>query len=137
MAKKIPSRVTKDEAAIKGAQAEFMVASFDRMQYAKSVYDQQNEKGRDAIDRIQSLLIRQARMYMWVRTSKNKYGKWERVLAEIPKDAIWNNALYMAVEILKDLASMDIRVADFHFPADKCAGCGTEIKLKKKTRAGR
>jgi hypothetical protein len=131
MAKTIPQKPTKAQARIAKAQAEIMVESFDRMQYAKAVYDHQNETARDAIDRMQSVLIRQARRYVWVVVGENSKGKKERELAEIPKDAIWNNALYMAVEILKDLASMDIRVADFHFPTNRCAECGTEIRRKK------
>jgi hypothetical protein len=68
---------------------------------------------------------------MWVGA-----GKGDRIVVEIPNDAIWNNALYMAVEILKDLAYMDIRVADFTWPTDLCMECGTEIKpIRKKARA--
>jgi hypothetical protein len=128
MPKPIPNKL---DAAVKKAQADFMVESFDRMKYAKAVYDHQNLAAQDAIDRMQSLLIRQARKYMWVGA-----GKGDRIVVEIPNDAIWNNALYMAVEILKDLAYMDIRVADFTWPTDLCMECGTEIKpIRKKARA--
>lgn len=45
------------------------------------------------------------------------------------------NALYMAVEILKDLASMDVRVASFKFSDTYCAECGAKLSKKKAHRA--
>lgn len=105
-----------------------MADSWDRMQYAKQVYDFQNAAGRDAIDRMQSVLIRLSRKSFWIGKGR------ERILAEIPKDAIWNNALYMAVEMMKDLAYMDIRVADFTWPPDLCMECGKPLRPVKKGR---
>jgi hypothetical protein len=68
---------------------------------------------------------------MWVGAGT----KGDRIVVDIPNDAIWNNALYMAVEILKDLAYMEIRVAGFTWP-DLCVECGTAItKPRKKVRA--
>lgn len=123
MAKKIPS---KGDALAQAAQAEIMVATFDKMQYAKAIYDHQNGATRDAIDRMQSLLIRISRKQMKVGTGMKK------MTVEIPKDAIWNTAFYMAVEMLKDLAYMDIRVADFNWPEDQCMTCGKPVKAKRK-----
>jgi hypothetical protein len=134
MTKTIPAKPTRADGAIKRVQAEFMVASFDRMKSAKAVYDMQDSATRDAIDRMQALLIRIARTRMWVAV-ENKKGKSERVICDLPHDAIWNNALYMAVQMLKDLSYMDIRVANFNWPVDLCMECGTEIKpIRKKGR---
>lgn len=124
MAKKIP--ITKTEARGKRAAADFSLASLDRMEAAKKVYEMQNDATRDAIDRVQSLLIRQSRRSMWVGT------KDDRVSVEIPNYAIWNNALYMAVQIMKDLAFMDIKVVDFKWPVDTCMTCGNEITRTRK-----
>jgi len=135
MTKTIPRKMTRLDGAIQRAQAEFMVASFDRMTQAKAVYDMQDAVTRDSIDRMQALLIRLARTRMWVVVGENKKGKKERVICDLPHDAIWNNALYMAVQMLKDLAYMDIRVANFNWPVDLCVECGTEIKpIRKKVR---
>ena len=135
MTKTIPAKPTKVDGTIKRAQAEFMVASFDRMKSAKAVYDMQDSITRDAIDRMQALLIRLARTRMWVVTGENKKGKKERIICDLPHDAIWNNALYMAVQMLKDLSYMDIRVANFNWPVDMCIECGAEIKpVRKKGR---
>lgn len=112
-----------------------MVASFDRMTQAKAVYDMQDAVTRDSIDRMQALLIRLARTRMWIVVGENKKGKKERVICDLPHDAIWNNALYMVVQMLKDLSYMDIRVANFTWPTDLCVECGLEIKpVRKKAR---
>jgi hypothetical protein len=137
MTKTIPRKPTRTDGAIAKAQAEFMVASFDRMKSAKAVYDMQDGNTRDAIDRMQALLIRLARTRMWIVVGENKKGRKERVIADLPHDAIWNNALYMAVQMLKDLSYMDIRVANFTWPVDLCMECGLEIKpIRKKGRRG-
>jgi hypothetical protein len=135
MTKTIPVKPTRLDGIIMKAQADFMVDSFERMQYAKQVYDHQDGATREAIDRMQAQLIRISRRRMWISATLNKKGKTDRILCDLPNDAIWNNALYMAVEILKDLAYMDIRVANFNWPADLCVECGKPLTAKKKRKA--
>lgn len=120
MPKTIPTKTGK-------ALAAFQDVSQERLQYAKAVYDHQNHTAQDAIDRIQSVLIRQARRRAYVGENKTS-----RVVVELPNDAIWNNALYMAIEIMKDLAYMDIRVSGFTWPPDLCIECGKPIKRHKR-----
>lgn len=38
------------------------------------------------------------------------------------------NLLYVATEILKDLAMFDIRVGTYELPPSQCVGCGAEIE---------
>jgi hypothetical protein len=42
------------------------------------------------------------------------------------------DGMYVATEIVKDMAQMDVQVANFEFPPKLCAECGDEIKPKKK-----
>lgn len=41
------------------------------------------------------------------------------------------NLMFIATEILKDLALMDVRVATYEIPKTHCAECGVKIKRKK------
>jgi hypothetical protein len=122
MSKPIPTNK-----AVKDALAVFISESEARGQRAKAIYHEQNVGAREAIDRMQSILIRVSRRSMRMRVEDTQ------VIVEIPNDAIWNNTLYMAVELLKDLAYMDIRVADFRWP-DVCMDCGGSLRLSKKVK---
>jgi hypothetical protein len=67
---------------------------------------------------------------MWVQVGNRE----DRMVLTIPDETVYHNMFYMAVEIIKDLAVMDIRIANYTHPANLCAMCGTEIKPKKATK---
>ncbi len=112
-----------------GALKEFQEAAQGRYRRAKVVYDAQDSETQDSLDRMIDLLGRTARKTMWVSASK---GSSQKVLVPLPGDAIHHNTFYMAVEILKDLGQMDVKVGGFTFPKDVCAVCSTPIKKKVK-----
>jgi hypothetical protein len=92
---------------------------------AERTYAAQNKLTKEALDvlteRIDSL------SYGYVKFGESYFT----VPAEIRK----KNALYFATELVKDLATLDIRVADFEFPKGVCTECGKKIKVKKKGKS--
>jgi hypothetical protein len=99
-----------------------------RAQIAQRAYDAQDRETRLALD---SMVDRIVSISRGIATFKIR-GK--KVAAEVPLPAIHNNALYLATEILKDLALLDIRVANFRFDPQRCASCGKSLTAKKKVR---
>lgn len=63
------------------------------------------------------------------------------VAVTVDMEYIEMNAFYMAIEILKDLAMMDVRVDKFKYPESFCAECGVKLndrgKGKKKRTASK
>jgi len=109
----------------------FKAASEERYERAKKVYDAQDNETKDALDRMIDLLSGIARKRMWVSQTR---GSNVKAIVLLPDQVIRHNMFYMAVEILKDLAQMDVRIASFKFPEGLCLVCSNEIKPKKKRR---
>lgn len=112
------------------AMADFSAEAKKRYDKAHRSYKQQDDDTQDALDRMTTLLCRIARKKMWVTTG----GRQDRVVMTIPEETVYHNMFYMAVEILKDLAVMDVRVANYTFPADTCVECGKTIELKPRAK---
>ena len=112
------------------ALAQFQAEAAERYELAMKVYKQQDSATKDALDRMIDLLCRIARTQMWVGTGT---GKRERIVLSIPDQVVRQNMTYMAVEILLDLAQMDVKVEGFRFP-DMCVVCKKQVKPKKSKR---
>lgn len=110
------------------ALAEFQEASQDRYDRAMVIYEAQDNETKDALDRMIDLLSGIARKRMWVGAGRHSDS---RLVMTLPDQVIRHNMTYMAVEILKDLAQMDVRVASFKFPKDLCIVCNRPTKKKK------
>lgn len=110
------------------AMVDFTAESQARYDKARKLYDRQDADTQDALDRMTSLLCRIARRHMWVGVGK----KGDRIVFTIAEEIIFHNMFYMAVEILKDLGQMDVRVAGFSYPNDMCVECHRELKPSKK-----
>jgi hypothetical protein len=109
------------------AMVDFNAEATERFVRAKQLYDRQSGDAQDAITRMTNLLCRIAKRQMWVGI-----GKGDRVVMDIPEQTIYHNMFYLACEILKDLAQMDVMVSGFKIPADLCAECYIELKPAKK-----
>jgi hypothetical protein len=110
------------------AMADFTSESQARKDKAQKLYDKQDSETQDALDRMTTLLCRIAKRHMWVGVGK----KGDRIVMTIPETTIYHNMFYMSVEILKDLAQMDVKVSGFEMPSTLCAECHTELKPSKK-----
>lgn len=111
------------------AMEDFKIEAKARHDKAHKLYVKQDDDTQDALDRMTALLVRIARRQMWVGVG----GKQDRLVMVIPEETIYHNMVFMAVEILKDLAQMDVRVAGFKFVHNLCAECYAEISPKKQT----
>lgn len=126
-----PVKKINQEKLMKMAQAQMTVFSAEakaRYDRARASYEAQDEETQDAVTRMTNLLVRVARKQMWFTVGKRD----DRIILPIPEETVYHNMFYMASEIVKDLAVMDIRVAGYTFMAGVCAECGTEIEPKKK-----
>lgn len=112
---------------------DFKAASEERYERAMLVYNEQDANTQEALDRMIELLCSIARRRMWVGTGPQS----DKVIAELPDQVIKQNMTYMAVEILIDLAQMDVQVENFKMPDNLCAICRTKIKPTKKKRKKR
>ncbi len=123
-AKKTPAHVLQSLAKTK--LDEFVEESKQRGNRAEAFYKEQDEDTQESIDRMTDCLANIMPRRMAV--SVNRAG--ERVIVDISEEITLANAGYLAVEILKDLGQIDIRVANFKFPA-LCVECATPITRKK------
>jgi hypothetical protein len=103
----------------------FTKQAHTRAQIAQRAYDAQDRETRLALDSMVDRIISISR---GIATFKVKGRK---VAAEVPAQAVSDNAIYLATEILKDLALLDIRVANFRFDPKRCAECGKPLTTKR------
>jgi hypothetical protein len=113
------------------AMADFKAEAKKRYDHAHAIYNKQDDDTQDALDRVTALLCQTARRNLWVSVGK----RGDRLISQIPEETIYHNMHYMAVEILKDLAVMDIKVANFKWTDRLCALCGNEIESKPRKKA--
>lgn len=113
---------------------EFKERSKIRFKIAKAAYDAQDAKTRQVIESIQSQLLLGASGVIRVYSDGKRQ---ESVAVKVDMEYVEHNTLYVATEILKDLAMMDVKVANYKFPDVYCAECGEKIQKKKPKSKGR
>jgi len=104
----------------------FSEQSRSRATMAEKAYNAQDAETREALDSMVERIVSCSRGLIAVRVNETK------VAASIPVSTIRDNALYLATEILKDLAILDIRVANYRFPQGICVECKKEISAPRK-----
>lgn len=113
---------------LKSAREDFEAVSLVKYEMAKDAYDCQDEETQKVIDRIVATLQQYANGYIKVKVG-NSF-----VPMQISNEYLGFNLLYLAVEIAKDLAFVDVRIANFEFPPSLCASCGAQIIPEKTTK---
>lgn len=108
----------------------FKQQSLKRFQMAERAYNAQDRETKEAIDAMVERIISTARGLLMVKPK----GAKEAVVVTVPTDTIQHNALYLATEIVKDLAMLDIRIANFRFDPKLCAVCNGPVKPKVKKK---
>lgn len=103
-----------------------------RYDKAHKLYEEQDDATQDALDRMTTLLCRIARRNMWVSAGE----KSNRLVLQIPEQTIYHNMFYMSVEIVKDLALFDVKIAGFKFSDNLCVECYKNIKPKRPKKKG-
>lgn len=128
MSKPIPKKKKKMNPAIVQQVDEFKKRSEIRYRIAKAAYDAQDIKTREVIETIRDQLLIGASGTIRVFPSGGKTS----VAVKVEMEYIEYNTLYIATEILKDLAMLDVKVASYKFPDVYCAECGDKIQKSKK-----
>jgi hypothetical protein len=134
MARKSVADLKSAKRKLEQAIEEFEATSEVKYDLAKAAYDVQDAKTQQVIDRIVATLRTYATGYVTFQLAPPR-GAVEAV--KITNEYLGYNLFYLAVEVVKDLAIMGIRVAEFEFPPALCSNCGVELdipELKKVKR---
>lgn len=105
-----------------------------KYELAKAAYDAQDKETKAVIDRIVDTLRTYATGYIHVQLQPPTGAL---VPVKLDNTYLGYNLLYLAVEIVKDLAFLDIQVASFEFPEAYCARCGAELGIPELTTGGK
>jgi hypothetical protein len=130
LAKPIPKRKSKLDKKIQEQLEIFYAATEARYRIATAAFEAQDEKTKEALrmirDRLSVLATGTIRIFP---DGKRNPGH----TVQISQEYVDQNLLYIATEIVKDLAFMDIRVENYNFPKVYCAECGDKLnKVRKK-----
>lgn len=106
---------------------EFQAVGRVKDEMAKDAIKMQDKETRAAIDRILGTLQTYATGYITPKIGKSV------VPVKVDNEFITMHLRWLAVEIAKDLAFVDIRLANFTFPPSLCASCGADIIPEKRT----
>lgn len=129
MAKPIPKKKAKVDAAVAEQVEEYKRLSEKRFEIANAAYRAQDEKTRAVLNAIQDQLLVGAS-----GTIRVYVGGKDAIAVPVDMEYVEYNTLYVATEILKDLALLDVKVANYKFPDVFCVECGDKLKKKKKKR---
>lgn len=116
---------------LRRATEEFESISLVKYEMAKDAYDLQDDKTQKVIDRIVGTLQQYATGHITVKVG----GSY--VPVKITNEYLGFNLLYLAVEVVKDLAFLDIRVESFKFPELLCAVCADPMPEQTNARGKR
>jgi hypothetical protein len=103
-----------------------------RYRIAKAAFEAQDDKTQEALQMLQDRLSFIATQE--IRVFPNGKGG-AGVVVNVDQDTVDQNLLYMATEIVKDLALLDIRVENYKFPTKHCSECQEKITPRKKKKA--
>lgn len=131
--KKIPvKKKTKRNEVVEHQVELFKMASDARYRLAMQAYEAQDAETRLALDTMRDRLRQFGTGYIRVFPDGKQGGSIAIPIEPVYQD---QNILYLATEIFKDLALMDIRVESYEFPKVFCAECGEKISVPKKKKA--
>jgi hypothetical protein len=130
MPRKSTANLKSADKLIEQAVEDWKGVSVIKYEMAKEAYDAQDAKTQAVIDRIVGTLRSHANGYINVQLTPPSGGL---VAVKIDNEYLMMNLLYLALEVVKDLAIVGTRVATFKFPPSLCAACGAEVIPEKRT----
>lgn len=125
---------TATQALIDEAVENWKAVTEVRYELAKEAFDFQDEDTQALLQRIVNRLRVGASGVITVKINPPANMS---VPVKIDQEYLDYNLLYVATEILKDLAMFDIQVGTYQFPPSMCVSCGAELTketAKKKAR---
>jgi hypothetical protein len=122
--------VTKKKPKVVTEQLElYRKATEARYRIAMATFKIQDRKTQLAIEVIRDRLTTAASGS--IRIYPNGKRK-DSIVVSVDQELVDQNLLYVAIEIVKDLAFMDIQVENFQFGTVHCAECGERLGPRKK-----
>lgn len=110
----------------------FKRATEARYELAMRAYNAQDNQTKDALDimvaRLRTIGTGQIRIFPDGKRGHSVVVPIEPVLQD-------QNIMFLATEIFKDLALMDVQVANYEFPPVYCVECGDKISLTRRAKA--
>lgn len=128
------SGVKANDNRVEEAMAEWRALTEVRYELAREAYDFQDDKTKALIDRIVRRLREGASGYITIRLNP-PHG--QAVPVKVDQEYLGFNLLYVATEILKDLAMFDIKVGTYKLPPSLCVNCGAELTKEQPKAKGR
>lgn len=113
---------------LKSVVDEFRSISEMKHEMATDAYNLQDATTKKVIDRMVATLRTYATGYVHVTVGKTV------VPVKIEAEYLGMNLFWLAVELCKDLAFSDIRIASFQWPESLCASCSSIILPGKKVK---
>jgi len=111
---------------LRSVTEDFEATSIVKRDMAQDAYDAQDKETQAVIDRITATLQQHATGYITPKIQGSV------VPVRVDNEYLGYNLFYLAVEIVKDLAFVGIRVAKFEFPQSLCASCSAEVIPEKR-----
>jgi hypothetical protein len=104
------------------ATDEFASLSAVKYDMALEMLDAQDEATRNVVGRIAKTLEEYA-----VNEVQASFGSVKAVTITLDDEQVQQNCVWIAVEIVKDLGFLGVRVANFSFPESICTSCGGPV----------
>ena len=130
--KSVQKNVTQKQ--IDEAVEEFKEMCEVRYEIGKAAYDAQDAETQAVISRIRDRLRLAVTGYISVQIHPPHMGT---VPVRVEPKFIDFNLLFVATEIVKDLAMFGIRVASYKFPDSLCTNCGATITKQQRPKRKR
>jgi hypothetical protein len=121
-------QATERSVELQDAIDEWKEIAIVRGEIAKDAYDFQDEKTKAVLDRIVQRLREASTGYVNVQVNP---PAGSLIPVKMEARYIGYNLLYIATEILKDLAMFDVRVETYKFPPSLCVSCGANVTAEK------
>jgi hypothetical protein len=128
MARRTVSELKSVQRYLDEAVAEFQDLSEIRYELAKRAYKAQSATMQNTVDSILATLRIHAKDYIDVQLQP-PHGAL--VPVKIERRYVDFNLLYIAMDILKNLALFDIRIGDYEFPPSLCTNCEAVITQRE------
>jgi hypothetical protein len=134
MARKSITDLKSSDKLVKEAIARQKSISEVKYEIAREAFDLQDDKTKEVIDRMVETLRNYTTGYINVQLQPPTGAL---VPVRLDNEYLGYNLLFLAVEIVKDLALLDIKVANFKFPPSMCVKCGAELGIPEQTRGAK
>jgi hypothetical protein len=116
---------------LKSVIEDFQALSLVRGEMARDAYELQDDETKKVIDRMVGVMQGYATGYITATVNRTL------VPVKVEAEYLGYNLLFLAVEMVKDLAMCNVRIASFTFPPSLCVKCGEYLNPKSEKQAAK